>query len=196
MRAVMIIWLLCACAAIVTAITPRWHTPESRLHAMERLRLSASQVGVRERTGRNDGPLVEAYLRAAGARRGDPWCMALPVWAHRRVADSIGLKSVWPTTASTQTFAAWAERLGRLATAPPQPGDVIVWRVPGQWQGHAETLERFLGHGWWTTIAGNVTSGARTTAAIRDGGGCSRMRRNINHPLGRMFVRALIAPQP
>jgi hypothetical protein len=29
---------------------------------------------VREATGRNDGPQVEAAQRAAGAKKGDPWC--------------------------------------------------------------------------------------------------------------------------
>lgn len=38
------------------------------------LKSSAARLGVREATGRNDGPEVEAAQRVAGARRGDPWC--------------------------------------------------------------------------------------------------------------------------
>lgn len=37
---------------------------------------SATQLGVREATGRNDGPEVEAFLRVSGNRKGDPWCGA------------------------------------------------------------------------------------------------------------------------
>lgn len=36
----------------------------------------ASQLGVRELTGRNDGPEVEAYLKVTGNRKGDSWCGA------------------------------------------------------------------------------------------------------------------------
>ena len=38
------------------------------------LKGSAARLGIREATGRNDGPEVEAAQRAAGARKGDPWC--------------------------------------------------------------------------------------------------------------------------
>jgi hypothetical protein len=37
---------------------------------------SAKQLGVRELTGRNDGPQVEAWLRLTGNRKGDAWCGA------------------------------------------------------------------------------------------------------------------------
>lgn len=38
------------------------------------LRCSAARLSIREATGRNDGPQVEAAQRAAGAKKGDPWC--------------------------------------------------------------------------------------------------------------------------
>jgi hypothetical protein len=38
------------------------------------LKSSAARLNVREATGRNDGPQVEAAQRAAGAKKGDPWC--------------------------------------------------------------------------------------------------------------------------
>lgn len=38
------------------------------------LKSSATRLHIREATGRNDGPEVEAAQRAAGARKGDPWC--------------------------------------------------------------------------------------------------------------------------
>lgn len=43
----------------------------------EKLVLRAEQeIGVREKTGRNDGVRVEAYLRSVGLKTGDPWCAA------------------------------------------------------------------------------------------------------------------------
>lgn len=39
-----------------------------------------SQVGVREATGKNDGPQVEAYLRSVGLKKGNPYCAAFVHW--------------------------------------------------------------------------------------------------------------------
>jgi hypothetical protein len=38
------------------------------------LKSSAARLGIREATGHNDGIEVEAAQRAAGAKKGDPWC--------------------------------------------------------------------------------------------------------------------------
>src|SRR5690606_7783880 len=40
-----------------------------------------SQVGVREATGRNDGPEVASYLKAAGISQPVAWCGAFVKWA-------------------------------------------------------------------------------------------------------------------
>ena len=43
----------------------------------EKLVLRAEkEIGVRERTGRNDGIRVETYLRSVGLKIGNPWCAA------------------------------------------------------------------------------------------------------------------------
>lgn len=44
---------------------------------------SATQLGVRELTGRNDGPQVEAYLKVTGNRKGDSWCGAYQAAAQK-----------------------------------------------------------------------------------------------------------------
>jgi hypothetical protein len=38
------------------------------------LKISASRLYIREATGHNDGAEVEVAQRAAGAKKGDPWC--------------------------------------------------------------------------------------------------------------------------
>lgn len=40
----------------------------------------ASQVGVRESTGNNDGKAIEMYLRYVGLPKGNPWCAAFVCW--------------------------------------------------------------------------------------------------------------------
>jgi len=39
-----------------------------------------SQVGIREKTGHNDGKEVEAYLASAGLERGNAWCASFVNW--------------------------------------------------------------------------------------------------------------------
>lgn len=39
-----------------------------------------SQIGVRERTGRNDGVAVERYLSYVWLKPGNPWCAAFVSW--------------------------------------------------------------------------------------------------------------------
>ncbi|MGY3211161.1 CHAP domain-containing protein [Mucilaginibacter sp. HD30] len=40
----------------------------------------ASQVGIHELTGNNDGKQVEVYLKYVGLQKGNPWCAAFVCW--------------------------------------------------------------------------------------------------------------------
>lgn len=43
-----------------------------------------AEVGVVEKTGRNDGARVEEFLASTGLGKGHPWCAAFPHWAYRQ----------------------------------------------------------------------------------------------------------------
>lgn len=43
-----------------------------------------AEVGVVEKTGRNDGVRVEEFLASTGLGKGNPWCAAFPHWAYRQ----------------------------------------------------------------------------------------------------------------
>lgn len=57
------------------------------------IKTATSQVGVREKTGHNDGAEVESYLHSVGLVKGYAWCAAFLVWCH----DQNGIKN--PRTA-------------------------------------------------------------------------------------------------
>lgn len=42
----------------------------------------SSQIGVREKTGKNDGVQVEQYLKYTGLVKGYPWCAAFVCWSY------------------------------------------------------------------------------------------------------------------
>lgn len=77
---------------------------------------------VRETTGKNDGPWVEAIQRTTGNKKGDPWCASFVNWvldiAYRDM-------NPLPATASCDVLLEFA-RKNQLLTSTPQPGDVFL----------------------------------------------------------------------
>lgn len=77
---------------------------------------------VRETTGKNDGPWVEAIQRTTGNKKGDPWCASFVNWvldiAYRDM-------NPLPATASCDVLLEFA-RKNQLLTTTPQPGDVFL----------------------------------------------------------------------
>jgi hypothetical protein len=59
--------------------------PETILLRKELVFVAESQVGVRERTGKNDGAEVEMYLRTVGLGKGYAWCAAYVTWCHEEL---------------------------------------------------------------------------------------------------------------
>jgi hypothetical protein len=43
-----------------------------------------AQIGVREKTGHNDGIMVEIYLHYVGLSKGQPWCASFVCWCYGR----------------------------------------------------------------------------------------------------------------
>lgn len=82
---------------------------------------------VKESTGQNDGPWVEAIQRVTGNKRGDPWCASF-------VSFVLGIAyrgaPPLPRTASCDTLLrAGLER--DLLVTNPEPGDIfLVMRDP------------------------------------------------------------------
>ena len=77
---------------------------------------------VKEATGQNDGPWVEAILRLVDQRRGAPWCAAFVCLvldiAYRG-------QNPLPRTASCDVLLAFARTNGWLFETP-EPGDVFL----------------------------------------------------------------------
>lgn len=69
------------------------------------LRVARTEIGTREATGNNDGP-VEKYLVAAGAKKGDPYCAAFVYWVGR---EALGKANPFPRSAWSPDFVAHAQ---------------------------------------------------------------------------------------
>lgn len=44
----------------------------------------SNEIGIREKTGQNDGERVEEYLRSCGLKKGQPWCAAFVTWVFKQ----------------------------------------------------------------------------------------------------------------
>lgn len=47
--------------------------------------IAESQLGVKEATGKNDGPEVHKYLHSTGFDEGSSWCAAFIAWCHEEL---------------------------------------------------------------------------------------------------------------
>ena len=77
---------------------------------------------VRETTGKNDGPWVEAIQRTTGNKKGDPWCAS---FVNFVVDIAYRDLNPLPATASCDVLLEHARR-NNLLTTTPSPGDVFL----------------------------------------------------------------------
>lgn len=152
-----------------------------------------TQVGVVERTGRNDGPQVEAYLRSVGLSKGHPYCQAGIYWCFAEAARQLTMPMrTIPLlrTGSTQRAFDHALANGVRTRLVPQRGDLITWRSYKGYTGHVERVIEVRTGGWVKTIGFNTSAGKR--GSQRDGGGVHIRYRNWITPDMRMLVRGFV----
>jgi hypothetical protein len=145
-------------------------------------RIYTAELGIKEKTGHNDGPRVEEYLRQVGLKRGDPWCAAFVCWVFDRAcvanphtgwAASLFPKEkvIWQRKAVVQT----GGKLRNLHPPPlPRRGDVFgIWFPEKGRIAHAGFVDRWE-ESWVITVEGNTNE-----AGSREGDGVWRKRRMV-----------------
>lgn len=145
--------------------------PLSEVQLTNLLAAAQAEIGtVEEPKGSNAGPKVEAYLKAVGLPKGNPWCAAFVAWVG---VHALGAGWPVPHFGGCASLGAWAKHEGVLHQTP-QVGDLFLLYFP--------KLARFAHVGFiseepdasgkWGTIEGN-TSGAGS----REGWGVFAHRR-------------------
>ena len=84
-----LVFLLFICSRGITAgqsvLTQGHNLPKKAALRTELVAVAASQVGVREKTGKNDGPEARMYLREVGLPEGYAYCAAGLTWCHNQL---------------------------------------------------------------------------------------------------------------
>lgn len=135
-------------------------------------RVYLSQVGVREKTGNNDGRAVEMYLRSVGLGKGYSWCAAFVHWS----LDSGGLRNpitAWSPTAHNPTNPVWFQQ---KLKKEPLPGDVFtIWFASKKRIAHTGFFNRRINNSVFETVEGNTSE-----EGSREGDGVYKRRRSLN----------------
>lgn len=148
-------------------------------------------VGIREKTGHNDGKLVELIQKTSGGMRGYAWCMYFVQTCIAYAELKTGLKSTIKSSGScadVRTHSLPAQKVMRI----PLPGAIVLW-IHANGTGHtgivaAADEETFF------ACEGNTTGGLDEQGNIeREGGGAYYTKRSM-HPTGEMKLWGFLKP--
>lgn len=139
-----------------------------------------SQIGVKEATGHNDGPQVEAYQKVTGNRKGDAWCASF-VSACLKYAKIPGYRNgngsaaSWfkPSHIVYQRGVHSIRNFERLAGYRGNTGSLYFTKLGRI--GHIFFIDDIRGD-YVITVEGNTNNGLS-----RDGDGVYRLRRKIRN---------------
>lgn len=133
-----------------------------------------SQLYIREKTGNNDGPEVEAFLKVVGLKKGNSWCAAYTS-ANLHYYSVPNPMSGWSPNFALQKDIIWSQKLIKTNKVKqyPQPGDcfTIYYHSLGR-VGHVGFVVGQSGI-YFITIEGNTNNGGS-----RDGDGVFKRKRD------------------
>jgi hypothetical protein len=150
---------------------------------MNKLRLAAlavavTQLGVHEKTNKNDGPEVEMYLKSVGLGKGNPWCMAFAYWCVSQAATATGERNYLRKTGSVMMQ--WNSTLCKRSLTP-EPGAIFIMDFGGG-TGHTGFVEKVEGE-YVYTVEGNTNDDGS-----REGYEVCRRKRKISSIKGFILV--------
>lgn len=138
------------------------------------LAVAAGEVGVTEKTGRNDGE-VDKYLQSVGLGGSRaPYCAAFVHWVGRQ---ALGAGNPYPRSAWSPDMVKGGERVKQ--STQPRGGETFgIWFQSKKRIAHTGLIEARKGD-YLVTIEGNTSpSAASGSAADREGQGVHRKRRH------------------
>jgi len=147
----------------------------SQLRSQRHLDTARYYVGTTEKTGHNDGPVVEKFLATVGRHKGDSWCAAFVSYcltAGKVISPSVrsGLALSFKLK---QSIKANDVLIGKYKILP---GTIVVWREGNTIHGHTGFVESWNRQSG-KTIEGNTSPNDKGSQS--NGGGCYRKNRSI-----------------
>lgn len=141
-------------------------------------KIYSKEIGVREKTNKNDGPKVAAYLKYTGLSEGYAWCAAYISWCFNK-AGFKEPKTAWSPSLFPKSRVIWKKNGGPVikngVIKLPERGDVFgIYFNNYKRIAHAGFIDQW-GDRLIITVEGNTNEGNS-----RDGDGVYRKRRPIS----------------
>jgi hypothetical protein len=131
-----------------------------------------SQIGVKEATNKNDGPIVEMYLKSTGLGPGHPWCAAFIHYGLNYVGVRNTINAYSPT-AFDKKRAVW---FNNKMLSEPRPGDVgTLYYQSKKRIAHAFFYDKRINTNIFESVEGNTND-----AGSRDGDGVYKKKRSFH----------------
>lgn len=144
------------------------------------------QVGIQEKTNRNDGKEIEEYLKVLNLPKGSPYCLAGQYYCFYQSTQILKLHpntNPLPRTGLSVGIWFFAKRNGKKQDGIFQD-DLVVWRKNKSIFGHTERIVSLGKKGWVQTIGFNTRKYIMEEKRWAEG--VFLWKRNLLHPLGRM----------
>ncbi|QEK50944.1 CHAP domain-containing protein [Pedobacter aquae] len=133
-------------------------------------RIYSQEIGIREKSNRNDGSQVESYLKYTGHSKGAPWCAAFVSWCLGQAGIS-NPQTAWSPALLPAKRIIW-ENTWQKEKIQPQAGDVFgIWYASKKRIAHCGFIDAW-GESIVITVEGNTNE-----AGSREGDGVYRKRR-------------------
>ena len=120
-------------------------------------------VGVKEKTGNNDGPEIEMFQKFVdGVAQGEPYCCAFVQYCVGQVDKQLGTKTVLFKTESCMTL--WDKTPTKARLQAPERGCVVIWQFIKDGKpttsGHAGIVTNVTSTNAFDTVEGNTSDGS------------------------------------
>lgn len=141
-----------------------WSASDSAMVCRNKLvNIALREVGVKEKTGNNDGKRVEEYLTAVRLKKHNPYCAAFLSWVYMQEGYAKP-RSGWSPDLVPQS---------RL-TSQALPANIVGFYYPDKGRvAHVGMIES-VHHNWAVTVEANTN-----LAGSREGEGVYRKRRHL-----------------
>ena len=149
-------------------------------------------VGIREATGRNDGPMVRLMQETVGTANGESWCLSYVMSCLAYAELKSGRRSRLPATEHCLTLWTTAPLEMRVQYSPLK-GAIPIWQHGATTNGHTGVFIEAKGE-TFITVEGNTSAGLRLDGSLeREGQGSYRCRRHFSGN-GEMKLRGFLKP--
>lgn len=153
--------------------------------------ISKGFMGLREKTGNNDGYWIDRFNASVGNPRKSSYCNAGQYFCWDSANRVLKFKYQIPVPKSGLAISSfnYAKKHGKKVALTPKKYDQIHWLMPNKINGHIETIDSVISRVKVRTKAYNTSFGSGT---VQNGNGCGYKIRYLYHPMSLLQFRGLV----